>query len=446
MQPNKLVLIAPLLLSCLACGESATHQDEPRSDASLGSDASTSGDASATSDATTPREAGSDAGSPSNDSGSTSGTLDAGAAQDGGSADAGSSSDASTDAQKPLPAHTFVYVGGYSDSDPLRVYEIDRTNLSLKAIGQDAGIGPQPSYITPSADGRTLYVCNESDSNAGLTVLRVNETTGVPTRVDHENAVSKSYVYSALSPDGKYLLATSYNGGDMGVYPVKSDGTLDPRVDMKSFGGNAQAHSVRVHPAGWVYVPTKGLDSVAQLKLDSAGKLSENTPAAFPEMNARNMFDGPRHIAFSPDKKKAFVILELGDALISLAVQDNGALKELDRQPRKPANSAAPNDTGAHVLAHPSKNFVYGSNRGTNALVAFSYDDAGKLTLLGHVDSRGQTPRDFDIDPQGQFLIVANQGNGTLAVFAIESDGKLTPKGSALTGLASPAAVSIVGF
>jgi 6-phosphogluconolactonase len=339
-------------------------------------------------------------------------------------------------------------VGGYSDSDPLRVYEIDRKSLALTRIAHDAGVGAQPSYITPREGGRTLYVANESDSNPGITVLRVDPASGVPVRVDHEDAITNPYVFSSTSPDGKYLLATSYNGADLGVYPIKADGTLDPRVDMRSFGAGAQSHSVRAHASGAVFVPNKGLDSVAQLRLDAAGKLSAAAPDSFPAASARSMFDGPRHIAFSRDGKLAFVILELGDALISLAIE-NGALRELDRAPRRPANSASPSDTGAHVLAHPSANFVYGSNRGTNTLVAFAYDEQGRLTLLGHVDSRGRTPRNFDIDPRGEFLIVANQegnGGGTLAVFAIGADGRLTPRGEALMGLAAPAAVAIVVF
>lgn len=366
--------------------------------------------------------------------------------------DAGVRTDAATSgdagAGAAVPTHTFVFVGGYSDKDPLRVYEIDRTSYALTPIAQDAGVGAQPSYITPSADGRTLYVANESDTNAGITVLRVNETTGIATRIDHEDAISSAYVFSALSPDGKYLLATSYNGGNLGVYPVKADGSLDARVDMRSFGADAQSHSVRVHPTGsWVYVPNKGLDSLALLKLDAAGKLSDNTPTAFPPLAMRGSFDGPRHIAFSADGKFAFVILELGDALISLSIQADGGLSELDRKPRAASGTAAGSDTGAHVLAHPSGNFVYGSNRGSNTIVAFAYDAQGKLSLLGHVPSRGRTPRDFDIDPLGKFLIAANQegdSGGTLAVFAIEQDGRLTPKGNALTGLSSPAAVAIV--
>jgi 6-phosphogluconolactonase len=451
MRCLKLTLLALTVCCGLACAhcskESPNQADEAGVDASLPDDASSPADAG--SDAADVRDAGAtlDAGPGDAGPGDASPARDAASAADARGEEAGAANDGGTEAATGAPAHTFVYVGGYSDTDPLRVYEIDRASLALTRIAHDAGVGPQPSYITPRADGRTLYVVNETDSNPGITVLRVDPATGVPTRMDHEDAVSSPYVFSSASPDGKYLLATSYNGGNIGVYPIKPDGSLDPRVDMRSFGANAQSHSVRVHASGAVFVPNKGLDSVAQLKLDAAGKLSPATPDAFPAQAARNMFDGPRHIAFSRDSKLAFVILELGDALISLAIENNGTLRELDRKPRLPANS--PSDTGAHVLAHPGANFVYGSNRGSNTLVAFAYDEQGRLTLLGHVDSRGRTPRDFDIDPRGEFLVVANQeGNngGTLAVFAIGADGRLVPKGEALMGLSSPAAVAIVAF
>lgn len=382
-------------------------------------------DAESTRDASGPL----DGGSPPIDAGTRDGTVVAG--------DAGASA---------APKHTFVYVAGYSDNDGLRVYELDRQGYKLSPVAQDAAVGPQPSYVTPSADGRTLYLANESDSNAGITVLRVNPDTGVPMRVDHEEAISKSFVFSALSPDGKYLLASSYNGGDVAVYPVNGDGTLQPRVSARSFGMNAQAHSVRVHASGkWAFVPNKGLDSVAQLKFDaSSGTLSDNTPATFAAQPAASNFDGPRHIAFSRDGKFAFVILELGNALFSLAVADDGTLSEADRAPREAASAGS--STGAHVLAHPSANFVYGSNRNSNTLVAFSYDATGKLTLIGRVPSRGNTPRNFDIDPLGECLIVANQDSGSVALFAIEADGRLTAKGDVISGLRSPAAVAIVVY
>lgn len=407
MDPVRIVLLLFLSASCLACAQCSAGRRTDRA----GADAMTAGhDVS-------------DAANSANGHGN-------------GSA---------PDARQASTGRTFVYVGGYSSKDALRVYEVDRGTLALTPVAHNADVGPQPSYITPSVDGRMLYLANEDDGSPGISVARVDPVTGVPTRVGHADAISAPYVFSSLSPDGKYLLAASYNGGNLGVYPVKADGTLDARVETRSFGSDAQSHSVRAHASGAVFVPNKGLDSVAQLKLDAAGKLSPAVPAAFPAAALRGNFDGPRHLAFSRDGKLAFVILELGDALISLAVQDDGTLRELDRKPRLPAGSTMTADTGAHVLAHPHADFVYGSNRGTDTLVAFRYDAQGKLTLLGHVSSRGQTPRNFDIDPLGAFLVVANQ-SGTLALFTIGADGRLTPRGDVVSGLASPAAVAIVVF
>jgi len=330
------------------------------------------------------------------------------------------------------------------------MYSIDRSTLALTEVQQSADVGPQASWICPSADGNMLYVANESDAEPGITVLKVDRATGIPGKVGHAPAIDKSFVFLSLDPTGKYLLAASYNGGNVAVFPVKSDGTLGDRVDKKSFGSEAQAHAVRVHPTGkWAFVPTKGLDSVAQFSFGQDGKLTANTPASFSRSSP--LFDGPRHIAFSPDGRFAFVILEIGDELTSLAVDaSNGRLQEVDRKPRLPGGFAA-QDTGAHVLSHPNGKYVYGSNRGSNTIAAFSYDAAGKLTLLEHESSRGKTPRGFDIDPSGQFMVVANQlaedgPGGSVTVFAIEPDGRLTARASPLTGLASPAAVSIVEF
>ena len=74
----------------------------------------------------------------------------------------------------------------------------------------------------------------------------------------------------------------------------------------------------------------------------------------------------------------------------------------------------------------------------------FSVDaTTGSLTLVEHEPTRGRTPRDFDVDPAGRFLVVANQGSDDLAVFGIDATG-LAPVGSVVTGASNPAAVQIV--
>ena len=62
------------------------------------------------------------------------------------------------------------------------------------------------------------------------------------------------------------------------------------------------------------------------------------------------------------------------------------------------------------VLVHPSGKFVYGSNRGHNSIVEFAVDGVtGRLRRMGWYPTQGKTPRNFEIDPTGTFLLAANQ-------------------------------------
>jgi 6-phosphogluconolactonase len=56
--------------------------------------------------------------------------------------------------------------------------------------------------------------------------------------------------------------------------------------------------------------------------------------------------------------------------------------------------------------------------------------DSGRPRLVGLESTQGETPRNFNIDPSGNFLIVANVGSNSLVTFHIEtSTGKLRPAG-----------------
>ena len=52
---------------------------------------------------------------------------------------------------------------------------------------------------------------------------------------------------------------------------------------------------------------------------------------------------------------------------------------------------------------------------------------------MGHQSTQGKPPRNFSIDPQGQFLLAANQDSSNIVAFKINPDtGKLTPTGQKL--------------
>ena len=65
-------------------------------------------------------------------------------------------------------------------------------------------------------------------------------------------------------------------------------------------------------------------------------------------------------------------------------------------------------------------------------IVIYAIDPAeGTLTLVGHESTRGETPRNFEIGPTGDFLAAANQDSNNVVMFRVDpATGKLTATGN----------------
>jgi 6-phosphogluconolactonase len=73
----------------------------------------------------------------------------------------------------------------------------------------------------------------------------------------------------------------------------------------------------------------------------------------------------------------------------------------------------------AAIHLSPDGRFLYATNRGdANDIVIFSVDPTnGHLKKIGHQSSMGKSPREFAIDPTGNWLIVGNQNSDSVYVF-----------------------------
>jgi 6-phosphogluconolactonase len=195
----------------------------------------------------------------------------------------------------------------------------------------------------------------------------------------------------------------------------------------------------------FLLVPCLGLNAVAQFVIDrQTGKLSDNTPplvmvptTPLPAPDGGVVMDrgaGPRHMAFSMDKKYAYVLNELQGTITVFAYDASkgtlGAVVET-------VLSSPPNGPREVAAAHPVvvRNFLYVSNRSTRNIGVFRIDpNSGKLTLVEHEAAGGTIffPRDFTADPTGKFLVVANQRNTPENVANVleinATDGSLTPR------------------
>jgi 6-phosphogluconolactonase len=87
--------------------------------------------------------------------------------------------------------------------------------------------------------------------------------------------------------------------------------------------------------------------------------------------------------------------------------------------------------SGADIHVTPDGKFLYASNRGdVNEVAIFSIDKKGSLKLVNRQSVLGKTPRNFAIDPTGNFLLVANQNTNDIIIFKRDKKtGLLTPTG-----------------
>jgi 6-phosphogluconolactonase len=142
---------------------------------------------------------------------------------------------------------------------------------------------------------------------------------------------------------------------------------------------------------------------------------------------------GPRHFAFHPNGRYAYVINELQSTVTGFAWNAKaGVLKEIQTITTLPAGFSGENYT-AEVVVHPSGRFLYGSNRGHDSIAVFAIDSKGMLKAVEQTPTQGKTPRNFNIDPTGSHLFAANQNTNNVVVFRIDTKtGRLSPIGKAL--------------
>jgi 6-phosphogluconolactonase len=362
---------------------------------------------------------------------------------DGGSASDAIALDGSSDGGG-APLVPFVYVGsaGFSgrEDNAIHVFSLDAQSGALAARGAPVAAGANPSYMAADPSRHFLYVVNESAS--AVAAFSLDQASGALSLVNRVPSGGSGPTHVSLDASGKFVLVANYTSGDATVLSRKADGSLGAVVGSRAFGSSAATHCMRTDPGGrFVFVANKDLNIVAQLTLDAAGALKDNTPPSIAPANG----SGPRHIDFHPTRPFAYVIDENASAIDAYTYDANaGRLAKLQTISTLPAGFTGAN-TGAEIQVAPSGRFVYGSNRGDDSIVIFAIDQAtGKLTLVGHQKTRGKTPRQFQIDSAGRFLLVGNQDSDNVAVFAVDPNaGTLTPLGG-VTSVASPAYVGVV--
>lgn len=339
-----------------------------------------------------------------------------------------------------------VYVGTYTGRDSKGIYAFP-LDLATGKTGPARLVAQttSPSFLALHPSGRYLYAANEianfNGTKAGsVSAFSVDPASGDLTALNVESSVGGGPCHITVDRTGRALLLANYGGGSVAVLPIGADGRLAKAsafVQHEGSGVNKRrqegphAHSINVSPDNrYAFAADLGLDKVLIYRFDAdKGTLTANTPAA----GAVAPGSGPRHFAFHPGGKYAFVINEMTSTLTSFRYNaKTGALQEIHTVPTIP--NPVPGNSTAEVVAHPSGKWVYGSNRGHNSIAIFAVDaTTGRLTPKGHQPTGGKTPRNFAVDPTGAYLLAANQDSGTVTLFRINQEtGELSPTGESV--------------
>ena len=96
----------------------------------------------------------------------------------------------------------------------------------------------------------------------------------------------------------------------------------------------------------------------------------------------------------------------------------------------------------SEIRVHPNGKFVYAANRGHDTITVFSIDGEGRLTEIQNEHVRGATPRNFNLTPEGKWLLAGGQDSHTLACFAVNpGTGRITYNRSIIS---TPAPICIL--
>lgn len=337
------------------------------------------------------------------------------------------------------PTKQWVYIGTYtgakSNSNGIYRFEFDAATGQLTPAGLMAE-ATNPSFLAIHPTGKYLLAVGESQGGAVFS-YRIDPKTGQLTKISQQPSGGNGPCHVAISHDGKFAFVANYGSGSAAAFRISDSGELSGPTAVIQHRGSGpnkarqsgpHAHSVTLDPSGlFAMVADLGVDKIYSYRLNDNPGLTEAGSVSYSTAPGA----GPRHFAFHPDGKQAFVINELNSTLSRLHYHpDAGSLTEKTTVSTVPADFKGSNST-AEVVVHPNGKFVYGSNRGHNSIAAFAIDPSGELPLVGHQSQGIKTPRNFNIDPTGQWMIVANQHGNDLLVFKIDQQtGALVPTGN----------------
>jgi len=326
----------------------------------------------------------------------------------------------------PKPINLYVSTFTREGGQGIHSMRFDPATGALSDVKLQVSNLKDPSFICYSPDKTVLYAYNGvTVDSAEVIAYRVDAETRALTEFSKVKTPTKTFCYISLFDNGKYLGVASYNEGTSYSFPLSADGSIvdNPSV-VQHYGGSVHprqttphAHLILQDPqTGNVYIPDLGLDkimiySLNEGKLDSLG-YAQAAPGA-----------GPRHIAFHDNGKYMAALNEIENTVTVYSRDNNGLFTVAGQTITTLPDGFNEETTAADIHFSKDGKALYASNRGHDSIVIYAFDpETGKMTGKGWVEEGIDYPRNFAVDPTGNYLLVANQKGADIVVYEIGDD------------------------
>jgi 6-phosphogluconolactonase len=323
------------------------------------------------------------------------------------------------------------YIGTYTKGDSKGIYKFTLNAAEGKITGiKEVAALENPTYLTLSNDQKYLYSVGKSGNLGGLASYSIADN-GDLTAINNQLLEGSPPCHVSVDSKNRFVFSGNYHKGTVESHLINpEDGSVQPAssiIQHEGSGPDPRQEKPHVHYTGltpdekYLIAVDLGTDSLTSYEVSSEGKL---TKVHLLPLKAGS---GPRHLTFHPNGMLAYLMTEFSSEVVVLRYHsESGHFTEVQYISTLPEEFNE-NNQGSAIHISADGRFVYAGNRGHNSIAVFHVEETGELSFLEHTSTEGDWPRDFEIDPSGNYIVASNQESSNLTLFARdENSGKLT--------------------
>jgi 6-phosphogluconolactonase len=319
------------------------------------------------------------------------------------------------------------YIGTYTKNNSKGIYRINFNTTSghIEKVNLAFEI-ENPTYLSIDRDRHILYSSCKDDEKAGVSSFKYWEEKDELNIINNYISEEKPPCHVSISKDKQILISSNYHENKMLIYK-----TLDGLILDSPILGSHCGHSINIsrqekphihcsmftHDENYIISIDLGTDKMMVSTInDGTLNYKDNLNYTFPAGT------GPRHVTYSKTfPEYYYVISELTSEIFVFKynVNSENLFENIQILSSLPPNYTEKKSGGA-IRIHNNNKFLYTSDRGNNSISLFLIDkNNGHLKYIDSFSCKGDSPRDFQLDPTGNFLLSANENSDNITIFSI---------------------------